>query len=62
MNKSKKLERAIKDLKETFPEVTNICDGWQQLSQIHGIKQTEDEVKVLEKFAKAMKVITQNGI
>ncbi len=50
-------KQAIKDLKETYPKVIEICDNWLLDYQIHGGHQSTEEVKTLRKFAKAMKEI-----
>ncbi len=53
-----KIEKAINDLKETYPKVIPIVDNWAMMDHVHGGKQSDSEKKILNKFAKAMKVIT----
>lgn len=57
-----KIEKAIQDLKETYPDVIKICDNWAMFCHIHGEEQSEQEIKILNKFSTAMKIITSKTI
>jgi len=52
---SEKLIKKLQELKQIYPEVVSIVDGWQQLARVHGVTQTEEEKKVLEKYVKILK-------
>jgi len=56
---TKHFTQAIKDLKESYPKVIQICDNWQLIAQNHGIQQSKEERKLLKKFSDAMKIIVE---
>ena len=56
------LAKAIKDLKETYPKITDICNNWQTFYQIHGNPQSKKEAKIFMKFADAMQVIVKHQV
>lgn len=52
---SDKLIRKLQELKQIYPQVVDIVDAWQQMANIHGLKQTREEEKVLKKYVKILK-------
>lgn len=49
------LIKKLQELKQIYPEVVSIINGWQQMAMVHGVTQTKQEKKVLEKYVKILK-------
>ena len=52
-------KNVIRHIKETFPEVIKITNGWLQNAKIHGYEQSEKEKETLLKFSNAMSLLTR---
>jgi len=52
------VKEAIEELKVIYPEVIIIIDSWAMMSHIHGTTQSDEQKKILNRFANAMKIIT----
>jgi len=55
---TKEYRQAVIDLQETFPLVVEITNNWLLNYKIHGNSQSKNEIETLQKFYKAMKIVT----
>ena len=51
--------KAIKELKETYPKVVNITNGWLGFYLSHFPQQSDEEKDISTRFSEAMKQITK---
>ena len=45
----------LNELRKIYPEIVSLVNGWQQLSKIHVVTQTEQEAAALKKYVKILK-------